>query len=143
MTNLKQFCPRGHDTFIAGRDSSYRCLACKREQMWEASRAREAEEAAIRQAERQAWHAAEEKQRKAERARIIAAGGRPAREARWQERYSRSLQNDGPGLCQWSEETGRPGDCFLEAGEYSIYCDKHDAELEEHQAEYRRLKVTK
>lgn len=143
MTKLKQFCPRGHDTFLNGRDSSHRCRVCKREQMWEASRAREAEEWAIRHAEREAFRAEEEKLRKAERALIIAAGGRPAREARWQERYSRSLQNDGPGLCQWSEETGRPGDCFLEAGEYSIYCDKHDRELDKQQAEYRRISAVK
>ena len=31
MSTRKQFCPRGHDTLEIGRDSSYRCLQCKRE----------------------------------------------------------------------------------------------------------------
>lgn len=31
MTKKKQFCPRGHDTFQAGRDASKRCIQCKAE----------------------------------------------------------------------------------------------------------------
>jgi hypothetical protein len=31
MTEKRQFCPRNHDTFVVGRDSSYRCLKCKRD----------------------------------------------------------------------------------------------------------------
>jgi hypothetical protein len=44
MTEKRQFCPQGHDTFEIGRDSSYRCLACKREAGKAASDARRAEE---------------------------------------------------------------------------------------------------
>jgi hypothetical protein len=44
MTERRQFCPRGHDTFVVGRDSSYRCLVCKREAGQAARNARKAEE---------------------------------------------------------------------------------------------------
>lgn len=29
--NKKQFCPKGHDTFICGRDKSYHCKQCKKD----------------------------------------------------------------------------------------------------------------
>ena len=104
---------------------------------------REAEEAAIRHAEREAMRAEEIRQQKAERAAIMAAGGRPAREARWQEASSRTLQKSESeyGLCQWSEETGRPGDCFLETDE--VYCAKHNRQLERESASRRQLKEVK
>jgi HNH endonuclease len=58
MTEKRQFCPRGHDTFVIGRDSSYRCLRCKRES---AAAARE-----IRRAEEEAAWRAEQAERNAE-----------------------------------------------------------------------------
>ena len=139
MTERRQFCPRGHDTFLVGRDSSYRCLQCKRESMADARQARLDEEAAIRAAERAAMRAADEKQRKAERARIIAAGGPAARELRWNERWSRTLQTTEVSLCQWAQANGRPGGCFQKTDE--VYCRKHNDQLDAKQAEYRRISV--
>jgi len=56
MSNRKrQFCPRGHDTWSltgVGRDSSYRCLQCKREDAKAAYVARKEQEEAARRAER-------------------------------------------------------------------------------------------
>lgn len=52
MTERRQFCPRGHDTFKVGRDSSYRCLRCKRESAAAARDARRAEEEEARRGER-------------------------------------------------------------------------------------------
>jgi hypothetical protein len=48
MTEKRQFCPKGHDTFEVGRDSSYRCLACKAESSRAARDARRAEQEAVR-----------------------------------------------------------------------------------------------
>jgi hypothetical protein len=44
MTEKRQYCPKGHDTFAVGRDSSYRCLKCKREAGQAARDVRRAEE---------------------------------------------------------------------------------------------------
>jgi hypothetical protein len=143
MTERRQWCPRGHDTFLIGRDSSHRCLACKREAMYEARKAREAEEAAIRHAEREVMRAEEERLRKAERARIIAAGGPAAKELRWNERFRRTLQTTEVSLCQWSQPNGRPGGCFqrTELDGDTVYCRKHNDELAKHQAEYRHISL--
>jgi hypothetical protein len=52
MSNRKkQFCPRGHDTFEVGRDSSYRCVRCKRDDGKAAYAARRDQEDAARRAE--------------------------------------------------------------------------------------------
>jgi hypothetical protein len=124
MTQRRRFCPKGHDTFEVGRDSSYRCKRCKyeakattRKRATEARR-REAEAIA---AERAAVAAAEEKaareqearrEREAQRRRdeeyrrAIAAGGDVAAEARW-ERLSDEALRRGPvrplpmGAGQW------------------------------------------
>jgi hypothetical protein len=50
MTERRQFCVHGHDTFLEGRDSAYRCLKCKREAGAAAREARRAEERAARSA---------------------------------------------------------------------------------------------
>lgn len=50
MTERRQFCPKGHDTFRVGRDASYGCLACKRESGKVARDRRRAEEQAARYA---------------------------------------------------------------------------------------------
>lgn len=132
MTKKRQWCPQGHDTFVVGRDQSYRCLECKRLDSKNARAAREAEQAAIRHAERQAMRAEEERVRKAERARIIAAGGPAAKELRWDERFSRTIQTTEVSLCQWSQPNGRPGGCFqkTEADGDTVYCAKHNDELD-------------
>ena len=139
MTERRQFCPRGHDTFLVGRDSSYRCLQCKRESMADARQARLDEEWAIRAAERAAIRAAEEKLREAERARIIAAGGLVARELRWNERWVRTLQTTETSLCQWPQPNNRPGGCFQRTTDGDVYCDRHNDQLDAEQAEYRRI----
>jgi hypothetical protein len=141
MTKKRQFCPQGHETFQFGRDSSYRCLECKRLDSQNARAAREAEGAAIRHAEREAMRAEEARLRKAERARIIAAGGPDAKELRWNERFRRTLQTTEVSLCQWSQSNGRPGGCFqrTELDGDTVYCRKHNEELAKHQAEYRGI----
>jgi 5-methylcytosine-specific restriction endonuclease McrA len=47
VTERRQFCPKGHDTFEVGRDSSYRCLVCKREAAAAARDVRRAEQEAV------------------------------------------------------------------------------------------------
>ena len=145
MTDRRQFCPRGHDTFLVGRDSSHRCLRCKREAMADARQARLDEEEAIRHAERAAIRAAEEELQKAERARILAAGGPAARELRWDERWVRTLQTTEVSLCQWSQPNGRPGGCFqkTEPDGDTVYCAKHNRQLERESAARRQLKEVK
>ena len=54
MTEKRRYCPKGHDTIATGRDSSYRCLICKRESGRAARDRRRAEEQAA-----QAAHQAE------------------------------------------------------------------------------------
>jgi hypothetical protein len=52
MSNRKrQYCPRGHDTFVEGRDASYRCVRCKRDDGKAAYAARRDEEEAAWRAE--------------------------------------------------------------------------------------------
>jgi hypothetical protein len=115
MTQRRQYCPHGHDTFLVGRDSSYRCLECKRLDSWQARAARVAEAQAIRAAELKRTRAEAERRRKRERDRALAAGGDEAAEVRWQELWSQSLQRGGPGLCQWPLEK-RPSRCMYPAG---------------------------
>lgn len=139
MTKRRQYCPQGHDTFVVGRDQSSRCLECKRLGLQANWAARRAEEDAAREAERAQKRAAAEKQRKAERARILKAGGPEAKELRWEEAFTESLRNDGPGLCQWQDEVdGRyqPRQCFEPAGESYVYCAAHDAVVVERQRAY-------
>ena len=139
MTPRREFCPRGHNTFLVGRDSSHRCLQCKREAMADARQARLDEEEAIRHAERARWRAEEEKLRKAERAAIMAAGGPAAKELRWNERWVRTLQTTDTSLCQWAQSNGRPGGCFQRTDEGDVYCRKHNNQLDKEQAGYRRI----
>jgi hypothetical protein len=119
----RQFCPRGHDTFVVGRDSSYRCLECKREASAAARKAREDEASAARFAELKRQQAAADRRRKREHARMLKAGGDTAAEARWQELWDRS-----PGLCQWPLENGQPGACTRRTDD--VYCARHNRRLE-------------
>jgi hypothetical protein len=127
MTEKRQFCPLGHDTFVFGRDSSYRCLECKRLAMAEARAARRAAEEAERRAEREAARAEYAREREAERQRNLAAGGWNAREQRWEDTWKRRECD----VCQWQDNAGHhlctrrldpEGDLF--------YCAKHIAQLE-------------
>jgi hypothetical protein len=131
MTQRRQFCPHGHDTFLVGRDSSYRCLECKRLDSWQARAARVAEAQAVRAAELKRNRAEAERRRKRERDRALAAGGDAAAEARWQELWSDTLGRTGYGLCQWSLENGRPGACTRVVKEDGqVYCGVHNRQLE-------------
>jgi hypothetical protein len=125
MTARRQFCPRGHDTFVVGRDSSYRCKACKRESSNEARWAREAEAQAARHVELEARQAEAARRRKRERARILKAGGPAAKELLLHEAFSRSKR----GLCQWAQENGHPGACMRPA--QNVYCAKHNRVVDE------------
>ena len=130
MTAKKQFCPHGHDTFVVGRDSSYRCLECKRLDSWQARADRVVEAQAIRAAELKRHRAEAKRRRKRERDRALAAGGDTAAEARWQELWSDTLRRTGYGLCQWSLDNGRPGACMrLVKKDGQVYCREHNREV--------------
>ena len=135
MTEKRQFCPQGHDTFIFGRDSSYRCKECKRLDAQAARAAREAEAQAARTAELERARAEADRRRAHERERALAAGGTVAREARWQELWDRS-----PGLCQWPQTDDRPGACMRRTA--NVYCAAHyrrlDREAERQRSEKKR-----
>jgi hypothetical protein len=138
MTEKRQFCPWGHDTFIFGRDSSYRCLECKRLDSAQARAARQAAEDAERRAEREAARAEYAREREAERQRNLAAGGDAAREQRWQDAFSR---REGD-ICQWQGDTG-PHLCMrrLDLDGDLVYCPKHCAQLERQLEKQRRSRV--
>jgi hypothetical protein len=70
----RQFCPRGHDTFTIGRDSSGRCLRCKREDMATSRYVRLAEAMAAESARIRKEHEKRDRQREAERRRILEKG---------------------------------------------------------------------
>jgi hypothetical protein len=127
MTERRQYCPQGHDTFLVGRDSSYRCLMCKRLAMAQARAARKAAEDAIRWARLQQRHAEFAREREAERQRNLAAGGLLAREQRWQDAFSR---REGD-CCQWQDDHGHHL-CTrrLDLDGDLVYCPKHSAQLE-------------
>jgi hypothetical protein len=139
MTERRHFCPRNHDTFEVGRDSSYRCLQCKRDDGATARRARLAAEAAVREErrrlqeeaarERRRQEEAAERRREQEYQRALAAGGDVARHARWEREWERS-----PGLCQW-QDLGpdgqyRPCMCMRRAEGFGVYCARHSRELD-------------
>jgi hypothetical protein len=161
MTPRRRLCPKGHDTFETGRDSSYRCKRCKyeakaaiRKRATEARR-REAEAIA---AERAAEAAAQEKaarerearrQRQAQRRRdeeyrrALEAGGVVAANARW-ERVSDETYDKYGGryeLCQWEDEDddgNYEGRRCTRRTTGAVYCWKHYRQLERESAKRRR-----
>jgi hypothetical protein len=128
MTERRQFCPKGHDTFVVGRDTSYRCLACKRESMAAARRARIDEAMAVERAAQKKRWAAADRAREAGRRRILRTGGQEAlpllqQEAWEDDRCGWEMSLDPPAVCgrkisRKQAEIGNP------------WCSKHDAELE-------------
>jgi hypothetical protein len=137
MTEKRQFCPKGHDTFLVGRDSGYRCLKCKRESASIARWARLEEQRAAQAAELEAKRAEEAKRQAAERKRILKAGGPDAQWLIWNEAYTESLAKDEGGLCQWQDEVDGnylPRQCFQQADEWDVYCAHHNQVLEEQAA---------
>lgn len=130
VTERKERCVNGHAVLLIGRDSSGRCLACKRQAMAAARQALRDEEEAIRHAEWERWRAERERERKLEYERAIAAGGDEAAEARWQELWTKSLRRGGRGLCQWALENGHPGACTRKAeNAWDVYCREHNREV--------------
>jgi hypothetical protein len=137
MTEKRQFCPLGHDTFIFGRDSSYRCLECKRMASAQARAARLAAEEAERHAEFQARRAAWERDHERERQRNLAAGGDAEIYQRWEDAHSAALRKDYD-ICQWDDwSPDRPSEfphrrtCFRRlASDGNVYCKVHNRQLE-------------
>jgi hypothetical protein len=138
MTEERQFCPKGHDTFQAGRDSSYRCLACKREASAAARAARETEELEAQAAEIRRRNAEAARRSEREYRRAIAAGGDAAAEARWDKLFSQTLDETGGRfqLCQWPLKNDHPGACTNRTGD--VFCAKHNRELEREQERLRK-----
>jgi hypothetical protein len=163
MTPRRRFCPKGHDTFEVGRDSSYRCRRCKYEA--KAATRKQASEARLLEAEaiateRAAVAAAKEaaaqeeakrlreeaeRQDEAEYQRILDAGGAVAANARWERLYDETLDRYGGryGLCQWEDED--------DSGEFAgrrctrrttadVYCWKHNRQLDRESERRRREK---
>jgi hypothetical protein len=128
MTEKRRYCPQGHDTFRFGRDSSYRCLECKRIDSKQSRAARYAEAQAIRSAEIKRVNAEAERQRKREYERAIAAGGDAAAEARWEKLWSDTLSRTRWSLCQWPLENDHPGACTRRTED--VYCYAHNRQLE-------------
>ncbi len=125
MTEKRQFCPKGHDTFKEGRDSSYRCIRCKREASRAARTAREAETYAARRAELEARQAEADKRYAATRRRVLKAGGPAAKQFLWEEVAAEK------GLCQWTTEDGWRYCMSKAKGIGYIYCARHERVLEE------------
>jgi hypothetical protein len=123
MTEKRQFCPLGHDTFIFGRDSSYRCLECKRMASQEARAARLAAEEAERHAEWVARREEYEREREARRQANLAAGGKIAREQRWEDTWHRRECD----VCQHTDSEGYHICTRRLGGEDGdpVFCPKH------------------
>jgi hypothetical protein len=158
MPPRRRFCPKGHDTFEVGRDSSYRCRTCKyegkaatRKRATEARR-REAEAIAAERAavaaageaaaQEEARRRREEAERRdeAEYQRILDAGGDAAATAKWQRLFDETLDSTGSryGLCQWALDNDEYGACFRRTA--GVYCWRHNRELERKSERRRREK---
>jgi 5-methylcytosine-specific restriction endonuclease McrA len=146
MTERRRFCPRGHDTFEVGRDSSYRCLVCKRESAVASAARRNAEAAAAatEQRKRERVEADRRREREGERAyqRAIKAGGRVAAEAKWSRAFNETLDATGGRyeLCQWEDEIDDEytHTCFNRSTD--LYCSKHNRQLEREIERKRKAK---
>ena len=140
MTERRQFCPRGHDTFQTGRTAgNKKCLACMAEDV----AAKDAEvEAAAAEAQAEFERRREEIDRRLEREyqAAIKRGGYDAVMARWDRAYSETIEKTGYGLCQWEDEVdgefmGR--ECYRRTRD-DIYCWRHNKQLERESARRRR-----
>ena len=148
MPPSRRYCaPKGHDVWQTGRDSSGRCLACKREAgrsrrylqiatergIREAERARRQEEA---QAEGHAAFTRQLAERELEQERKllerIRRVGYDGQMAKWERASNEVIEKTGSrfGLCQWQDE--RPDGEFLPRMCYrrtsSVYCHLHTRE---------------
>jgi hypothetical protein len=159
MTGRRRYCLRGHDTDAAGRDSSGRCLICKRQAMW-AARTPAREAAAAARAERQAAREAElerlererieerhrrqaeaDRRREQEYQRAIKAGGRVAAEAKWWRLYDQVSEEGRYGLCQWEDEIdGEYTHTCFNRTRNDVYCAAHNRQVEREVERNRRAK---
>jgi hypothetical protein len=122
--------------FILGRDSSNRCIACKRVAMRDAYDRRVSEEraadAAIREAEHRRERAAHELPQERAYQAALAAGGEIAANARWKRQFDESRH----GLCQWAfDESLLPGACFRRPDGSYVYCARHNRQLDREAAQ--------
>jgi hypothetical protein len=148
VTERRRFCrPKNHDTTILGRDSSGRCLACKREAGRAARWLQIATDRGLREAERHRKQEEEqtaleaesrrrqeelERRREARYQAAIGRGGVDAAMARWDRADREALEKTGGryGLCQWEDEVegrymGRV--CYRRTAD--VYCRSHDRQL--------------
>lgn len=138
MTKKRQFCPRGHDAFLAGRDASKRCLQCKAEDA--AARAALHERAlAERHAEFERRQVENDRRCEHDYQAAIKRGGPDAANARWDRAYSEALEKGRYGLCQWEDEIagqymGRM--CFRRTAD--VYCGVHNLQPDRESARERR-----
>ena len=116
MTERLQFCPKGHGTFECGRDSSYRCLKCKREASAAARRVRRDAEIVIRDAERLRL---EEEAAASDAIRNIAATLPHLGPREQVERARRFGVEPGVHVCEWPPD----GACDRRTG--MIFCGPH------------------
>jgi hypothetical protein len=121
MTERRQYCPKGHDTFECGRDSSYRCLRCKRESGAAARRARRDAEMAVRDAERLRQ---EEEAAAADAVRDVVTNLPRLMPREPVERARRRGVAFGVHLCEW------PPDGACDRRTYRIYCHRHMRQAE-------------
>jgi hypothetical protein len=131
VTERKRLCVRGHDTFVFGRDSSYRCLECKRLDAQAARAAREAAAKAARTSELVRARTEADRRRAHDRKVALAAGGTVAREVGWQE-----LWDQTGGLCQWPQDDDRPGGCTNRTA--NVCCAKHNRQLDRDSEQRRK-----
>jgi hypothetical protein len=159
VTGRRRYCLRGHDTDAGGRDSSGRCLICKREAMW-AARAPAREAAAAARAARAVAGEAEferlererieeprrrqaeaDRRREQEYQRAIKAGGRAAAEAKWWRASDETAMAGRYDLCQWEDEIdGEYTHVCFNRTRSDVYCSMHNRQLEREIERKRKAK---
>src|SRR5262245_10215978 len=118
MTEPRRYCLRGHDTAECGRDSSYRCLKCKREAGRAARAVRKQAETAIRDAAR----LRHEEEAAAAYAVANIAAILPHLGIREQVERARRLGVEiGVHVCEWHDR--QPDACDLRT--HMIFCGPH------------------
>lgn len=137
MTERRRYCPRNHDTFAVGRDSSYRCLACKRESGAEARHARPAEERARQSDDIDRRLAEMQRQREIQRQRILDSGDSRA--------VLDLLERERPGRDLWLAPERGPAEDLRRAGHarLGVYCGIRNRLVERRNERYRNAQAVK
>ncbi len=126
MTERRQFCPKGHDTFQVGRDSSYSCLMCKRQAGAAARRIRRDAEIAVRSAERLRQ---EEEAAAADAVRGVVSNLPRLMPRQQVERARRRGVELGVHFCEW------PPDGACDRRTETIFCPRHMRQAEREAAQ--------